>query len=228
MKKVNLLLAATVFMAASVSAQGARQGVEQGFEQGAARGAEEEVERVAVRGAGVRPRVEANHSVSVDLLGVHYAYELPVARTLTVVGRVGVDFAVTGGDWRSSVLMPYGDCFMAAPTIEIEPRWYCGLDRRERHGRSTDGNQGSFLSLRVANVFRGHVTNDWPRAGMTTFTPAWGLRRVWRGGWMMEFSTGLRFGFLHKELWAGDGRRIFERDDALEHLDLGLRFGYKF
>jgi hypothetical protein len=177
-----------------------------------------------------QPRVEVGHTLAVDLLGVDYNYEQPLARTVAVIGRVGVNFGAAwpgrnGGDWRTGVAIPYGDYTMIAPAVELEPRWYYGLDRRAGRGRSTDGNAGSFVSLRMQSMLH-PIGHDARRrsgiSGMTTFAPTWGLRRMWGGHWAMEFTTGVRFGVRH------DGLPLSPDGDAVDHLDLNLRFGYTF
>lgn len=170
-------------------------------------------------------RTEANHSVSIDLIGIHYAYEHPLGRTATIVGRAGANFGFAwSGSWRSGTMYYYGSYWEVKPTVEIEPRWYYGLDRREWRGRSTDGNAGSYLSLNVSNVFPGYNSNDFKMWGYTTFAPTWGMRRVWSSGLMLEFSTGYRFGFYHDPATTP----IFDDEDFLNHIDLNLRFGFKF
>ena len=172
-----------------------------------------------------KPYTESNHSVSFDLLGLHYAYEHPLWRTGTIIGRVGAKFGVAGSSWRTGVGINYGDYWTLIPSIEIEPRWYYGLDRRDRRGRSTFGNAGSFLSLRIQNRFPGYISDKGyrhDRDGVTFFAPTWGLRRVWNDHWMFEFTTGLRFGILH------DGGHWWDDGHALDNLNVNVRFGYSF
>jgi hypothetical protein len=169
------------------------------------------------------PSTEANHSVSIDLIGLRYAYELPIARKATIIGRVGANFGAawfTGGEWRTGITLPYGDYLMISPSIDIEPRWYYGLDRREMHSRSSAGNSGSFLSLKVQHRFPGYISDDYIRMVGTTFaSPTWGLRRVWRDHWLFEFTTGLRFGMSQGYWWSAD---------VVDRLDVNVRFGYTF
>lgn len=176
-----------------------------------------------------KPATEAGHSVSLDLLGIHYAYELPLWRTGTIIGRVGANFGGAGGSARTGTGFYYGDYWAVMPSLELEPRWYYGLDRREMHGRSTEGNAGSFLALRVQSRFRGYASDGYyggVMGGVTFVSPVWGMRRTWASGLMLEFTTGVRFAMPH------DGGKLFPDieivGDALERLDLNLRFGYSF
>ena len=176
------------------------------------------------------PRTEANHSISVGFLGLRYAYEHPISRTGTIIGRAGADF---GAAWVEGF---FGDCayWMVAPALEVEPRWYYGLDRRAAYGRSTYGNAGSFLSLNLQTLLPGYISDrSLEMSGVTSLSPTWGFRRVWGSGWMFEFRTGLLFLYSHKGMdWIGfslsDGFYL-DRD---RHLfwgpQLNFRFGYSF
>ena len=164
------------------------------------------------------PSVETTQSVSLNLqlpinAGLSYAYELPIARRATIIGRIGADaYAVLGG-W------PFSDHLdlMITPTIDIEPRFYYGLDRRAGHGRSTAGNSGSFLTLQIKNILPlGYIfDDDLTIFGGTYFTPAWGLRRVWNDHWMFETTVGAYVDVG----WRGGYEYGYH---------LGVRFGYTF
>ncbi len=161
--------------------------------------------------------VEATHSVALDIpLGanLNYAYELPVARRTTVIGRVGAYAAVAGG---YNMLFGQWLTWMVLPAIDIEPRFYYGLDRREAHGRSTEGNAGSFLSMNIKNILPfGYISDrGMTFSGATVFTPQWGLRRVWGGHWLFEFTAGINL--------AAGWRGGFEWSPSVI-----VRFGYSF
>lgn len=160
---------------------------------------------------------EATHSVSLDIpmgAGLHYAYEHPIARRATLIARAGV---YAGGAWGYSMLSGNYAYWMIFPSIDIEPRFYYGLDRREAHGRDTEGNAGSFISLQIKNIIPlGYISDRCMSfVGATVFTPQWGLRRVWGGHWLFEFTAGvsLAAGWKGGAAWSPD---------------LDIRFGYSF
>jgi hypothetical protein len=166
------------------------------------------------------PHTETTQSVSVDinipmLAGIHHAHEFPLARRATLIGRIGVqsfgfrDFNLFGG--KSSF-------WYIIPSIDIEPRFYYGLDRRKAHGRNTAGNAGSFFALQAKNFMPfGYISESDARvdAGLTALTPMWGMRRVWNEHWLFEFTAGYSFAWG----WKGD---------YLHAPHLGVRFGYSF
>lgn len=182
-----------------------------------------------------KPRVEAGHSVSLDLMGLHYGYELPVSRTFSLIGRVGGNFGATwynsrGGNWRTGNAVPWGDYWMITPSVEIEPRWYYGLDRRERHGRSSFGNAGSFVSVNIQSRFPGYISDKgFDMDGVTFFSPTWGMRRMWGGHWMFEFTAGARLGVTHDgHWWKSAGGISCDKRTPLDYLNFNVRFGYSF
>ncbi len=160
------------------------------------------------------PATEATQSVSLNIAGLHYAYEHPLARRATIIGRAGVD---AGATWGSNMLFGSYSYWMIAPSIDIEPRFYYGLDRREARGRSTTGNASSFLSVQMKNVLPfGYVSDsDLTIYGATSFTPMWGMRRVWADHWLFEFTAGFSLAWG----WGGGF-------GTSPHL--GVRFGYAF
>jgi hypothetical protein len=165
-----------------------------------------------------RPSVETTQSVSLNAtptdFGVHYTYEHPLARRATLIGRVGASVAGVGdtGDFIGT-----WNYWFVAPTIDIESRFYYGLDRRAAHGRSTAGNSGSFLALQVKNLMPfGYVSaSEWTIDGATLVTPMWGLRRVWNENWLFEVTTGYTLALG----WQGN---------VGSGLHVGLNFGYTF
>ncbi len=162
------------------------------------------------------PSVETTQSVAIHIpqgAELGYAYEHPLARRATIIGRVGLEI---GGAWGQGLFGSYS-YWMAAPSVDIEPRFYYGLDRRELHGRSTAGNAGSFLAVRMKNVLPfGYISDsDLVINGGTLMTPMWGMRRMWGDHWLFEFTAGATLAWG----WKGG----FE---SAPHL--GLRFGYSF
>ncbi len=164
------------------------------------------------------PSTERTHSLSLSIIplgaGLYYSYEQPLWRTGTIIGRVGAEAGVA---WGNNMLSGNYGWWAIAPTVDIEPRWYYGLDRRDRHGRDTSGNAGSFLAMQIKNVLPlGYISDrDLRLTGATIVTPMWGLRRVWADHWQFEFTAGYSVSLG----W----------EAGLTHSPhLGVRFGYAF
>jgi hypothetical protein len=163
--------------------------------------------------AGTQPTQSVSLNIPIGA-SMHYAYEHPLGRLTTVIGRVGVD---AGGAWGYNMIVGKYGYWMIAPTIDIEPRFYYGLDRREAHGRSTEGNAGSFISLQMKNMLPlGYISDrSMTIVGATVLTPMWGLRRVWGGHWLFECTAGYNLAFGWRGSYGGS-------------LHVGARFGYSF
>jgi hypothetical protein len=61
----------------------------------------------------------------------------------------------------------------------------------------------------------GYVSNGAAIVGATAFTPMWGMRRVWGGHWLFEFTTGASLAWG----WRGG---------FLTSPHVNVRFGYSF
>ncbi len=164
------------------------------------------------------PSTERTQSVSLSVIplgaGLYYSYEQPLGRLGSIVGRVGAEAGVA---WGNNMLTGNYAWWAIAPTIDIEPRWYYGLDRRDRHGRDTSGNAGSFLAMQIKNVLPWGYISDrgLSLTGATIVTPMWGLRRVWADHWQFEFTAGYSFGCGWESGFSTSPH-------------LGVRFGYAF
>ncbi len=159
------------------------------------------------------PRVEGNHSVSINIVGLHYAYECPLGKNVSIIGRAGLN----GGSGLYAVFAGAPFELHVMPEIDIEPRFYYNLDRRARHDRSTSKNTASFISLKMKyfvpyELTQLDISSSW---GSLLIAPTWGFRHVWSRHWMLEATAGVDFYFT--------SARCF---DFLPSIN--LRLGYVF
>ena len=70
------------------------------------------------------------------------------------------------------------------PGISIEPRYYTNFKRRVSLGKSTYKNSGDFVAIKIQGDLRPDIS----------FTPMYGIRRVWGRHWFGEFTVGARIG----------------------------------
>jgi len=178
------------------------------------------------------PQTELNHSLALSILGVQYAFELPVDRIATLIVRPGMQFGYTHG----SGFYGGSDLFYAIlPTIDVEPRIYYNLDNRARRGKRMEGNQGNYFSLLIKNVLPFPVASDVEGdriVGATLVTPMWGMRRVWGGHWLFELGggVGLQFPWASRASlgWDGNGHGDGPFEFGRIYPNINVRFGYSF
>jgi len=117
--------------------------------------------------------------------------------------------------------------YITSPYLTVEPRFYYGLDRRQRHGKNTKNNSSNYLSLKT------HFTAaDWAIANSDSrfepasalyIVPSYGIRRSFAKRFFYEFSFGV--GFQHNFHKGG----YFYGDDANEvAVDGQAKIGYTF
>lgn len=176
-------------------------------------------------GKAQEPRTEANHSVTVNILGLDYAYEQPVGKKFTMTGRIG---AAVGLKWnypRFGDVASSNFSWLAVPTIGAEGRYYHSFGRRAEKGRNTSHNSGSFLSMGAQYYLPCGVVSSKDVeivSGATVLTPGWGFRRVWRDKWLFEFTTGVNLGVTIPKSEYNYESEFFWAPA------LSARFGYKF
>ena len=136
--------------------------------------------------------VVSNHSVSVELAGLMYAYECPLGDRFSLVTRVGTQAGIQYASYSSF----WGErehrwSVGLYPVLSVEPRYYYNLSKRYEAGKNAFKNSGGFLSCNLQYYlppyYRRHVDNS----GGFVMTPFWGFRRVWYRHLLFELGGGL-------------------------------------
>lgn len=163
------------------------------------------------------------NSVQVGLISLSYQKEIRLDRKMTLKSEIGL---ISGS---SVVKYPDGQkekSFLIVPFINVEPRWYHSLDRRNRLGKETKNNSSNYFSLlttfsstRTALV----NTKDFETAPSLDIIPEYGIRRSVGKRFYAEYSGGIgyRHNFLKKEYFysVAENELVF---------DLQFKLGYIF
>lgn len=163
------------------------------------------------------------NSVQAGLISLSYQKEIRLDRKMTLKSEIGL---ISG-----SSVIEYSDgqkekSFLIVPFVSVEPRWYYGLDRRNRLGKDTKNNSSNYFSLlttfsstRTALV----NTKDFETAPSLDIIPEYGIRRSIGKRFYAEYSVGIgyRHNFLKKEYFYS----IAENDVVF---DLQFKLGYIF
>jgi len=152
--------------------------------------------------------LQKNHSVSMEVLGLTYNYESPIAKRVTLIGRLGMQ----GGAGYSSSL---GSYYAISPAISFETRFYYNILKRESSGKNIKGNSANFISLSTWYVSNPVIEHKSSGADFFAVTPQWGVRRVYWKHFMLEAGAGISY-FFNLE------------GDSKTNLMLNLRLGYMF
>lgn len=178
--------------------------------------------------------VKAQEEVSVEkkLLGIQlgyintsFQYETKLDRKITLLSEVGITLATSKKDYvdpnikdeRVSVIAPY---------LNLEPRWYYGLDRREKFGRNTKHNSSNYVAFSTS-----YVSNKTPIVHSGNFDivsalyviPKYGIRRAFAKNFNYEFSAGLGYQY---NIFSVNGGCNCDHADTV--IDIQARIGYNF
>jgi hypothetical protein len=159
------------------------------------------------------------YGIQTGFLGIWAHNEARLSNSMALRTEIGFD----SGIWANSFYDGVG--FLMTPVITAEPRYYYNLGRRNRKGKSIDGNSGNFLSLKtsyhpdwfvISNQDNVEIISD------ISWVPTYGIRR--NIGKHFNYETGIGVGYQYFFSKAAG----FQEDSSDLALNFHLRFGYRF
>ncbi len=141
-------------------------------------------------------KTKSNHSIYLNLIGLSYGYEQSIGGKFSILGHAGLMTPYWG--WASSS----GIFYSVNPYIGIEPRFYYSLNKRYNKGENTSFNSANYLSIDLAYMFKPILKKDVVSSGGFLISPTWGLRRVFRDFWLLEFNLGVNCFISHYVGWS--------------------------
>ena len=167
--------------------------------------------------------VEKNlNSVALGLLSLSYQNEFRLERKMTLRTEIGLATGTSTKDYNGQK----ETSFLIVPFLNLEPRWYYGLDRRSRLKRETKNNSSNYVSLLTSFVSSRTAlvnTKDFEAAPFITITPEYGFRRRIGKHFYWEGSAGI--GYQHNFL---DKSYTYKIDQNEMYIDVQYKFGYIF
>ncbi|MCL2098156.1 MAG: hypothetical protein FWH23_05285 [Bacteroidales bacterium] len=136
--------------------------------------------------ANAQTETVSNHSVSLHLISTTYNYEHPLSKKMTITGSVGL--AIPYWAWHIS---SNGWAYAINPVLGLEPRFYYNMDKRNSKGKNTNYNSANYLSLDCYYMFKSVANKNTSRLSGMIISPNWGIRRVYNGRWLLDFSLGI-------------------------------------
>lgn len=176
----------------------------------------QETERVSVE--------KSLNSVQAGLFSLSFQNETRLDRKITLRSELGLS---TGSSTQTYPDGKKESSFLIVPYINIEPRWYYGLDRRNRLGKNTINNGSNYFSLLTTFVPAGMAlvnTKDFDAPPFISIIPEYGIRRTsTRKHFYSECSAGIgyRHNFLDKSL-------TYTVDKNEVEVNFQFKFGYIF
>lgn len=175
----------------------------------------QEVEKVSV--------AKSLNSVQAGLFSLSFQNESRLDRKLSLRSEVGL---TTG---KAIIEYPNGqseNSFLILPYVNMEPRWFYGLDRRSRLGKNTKNNSSNYFSLLTSYYFSQATivnTKDFEVAPLFQIIPEYGFRRSIGKHFFSEASAGV--GFRHNFF---DKSYTYTIDENETVIDIQFKIGYIF
>lgn len=116
--------------------------------------------------------------------------------------------------------------FLLVPFVNVEPRWYYSLDRRNRLKRNTKNNSSNYFSLSTTFISSRTAivnTKGFEAAPLITVIPEYGIRRSIGKHVFWEYSAGI--GYQHNFF---KKKYIYSADENEVAIDLKFKIGYIF
>ncbi|NDP27697.1 MAG: DUF3575 domain-containing protein [Flavobacterium sp.] len=168
--------------------------------------------------------VEKNlNSVQLGLFSLSYQNEIRLDRKFTLRSEAGLS---TG---KSTMKYPDGhseSSFLIVPYINIEPRWYYSLDRRNRLEKNNTNNSSNYFSLLTTYVFTQATlvnSKNYNANPLIQIIPEYGFRRSFRKNFFWDASVGV--GYRHN---FSDKLYQSTVDENETVIDIQYKLGYIF
>lgn len=166
--------------------------------------------------------IEKNlNSVQLGLLSLSYQNEIKLDRKISLKSEIGFATSTTSREYSN------GDketSFLIVPFINVEPRWYYGLDRRSCLKRETKNNSSNYFSL-LTSFISGRTallnTKSIDAAPFITITPEYGIRRSLGKHFYSEYSAGV--GYKHN--FFGNSYTYSVHENQM-NIDVQWKIGY--
>lgn len=163
--------------------------------------------------------------VQLGLFNASIQYEIKLDRKITLLSEVGMSFVTSKRDYIDPNIEDE-KVYVVAPYVTLEPRWYHGLDRREKIGRNTNHNSSNYVALSTS-----YVSNKTPIVHSGNFDivsafyiiPKYGIRRAFAKNFNYEFSAGV--GYQYNIFSEKEGCTCNHNNTAI---DIQARIGYNF
>ncbi|WP_010182128.1 hypothetical protein [Aquimarina agarilytica] len=150
--------------------------------------------------------------IQVGVLSIYALHEAKLSHSTTLRTELGLEPGVVNDN----------DKLFFTPVINIEPRWYYNLDKRQKKSKRIDNNSGNFCSLKTKYHPDWFTISDQKNINFSnslSLIPTWGIRR--NLGKHFNYETAIGAGYIH----------YFDKNNTDDNgliINLHLRIGYSF
>lgn len=163
--------------------------------------------------------------VQLGVVNASFQYEIKLDRKITLLSELGLSGNVSTRDYVDPAIEDE-TVYIIAPYITFEPRWYHGLDRREKLGRNTHHNSSNYVSL-ATSFFSNRTpivhSGNFNIVSAIYIIPKYGIRRAFAKNFNYEFSAG--YGYQYNIFSKKQGCNCDHNNVAI---DIQARIGYNF
>lgn len=158
-----------------------------------------------------------NSAINMELrwgIGPVYTYEYSLGRKFTVLGGAGINYSLI--EYINNVFdLDSKNASCLAIQLNLQPRFYYNLDRRERLERKTLKNSADFFTLDIGYRFEPfYISVDIDGKDILWVVPKWGMHRALGEHWLFDLTAGI--GYI----------KIGDKTGA--NISVSTGFGYSF
>lgn len=159
-------------------------------------------------------------NVQTGFLGFWASNEARLSNTLALKSEVGFDVGFYHSRRTNKIE------FLAAPLVNIEPRWYYNIKKRADKGRTISNNSANFVGVSfkyLPDWFTLSKDGGISVVDQVFILPKWSIKRsIAKSNFTYEtgFGIGWQYIFLKQYGYSGNVSRLYP--------DIHLRIGYSF
>lgn len=160
-------------------------------------------------------------NIQTGILGVWVNNEAKIANSFALKTEIGLDVGLFTRDFSKDNTTTF-----LAPVINLEPRWYYNINKRNNKGKKTINNSANFLTTSISyhpDWFTISGNDNISVYNQLAIIPKWGIRRtIANSNFNFEAGIGLGYRFYFLKQYG------YSKNDGETALDLHFRIGYTF
>lgn len=158
--------------------------------------------------------------IQTGLLGSWVSNETKLSQNIALRSEIGLDAGIFGGEINGNSGLFF------TPVINLEPRFYYNLSKRERNKNNVSNNGANFLTALISyhpDWFVISQKNNVNVYNQLSVIPKWGIRRtIAKSNFNFEAGIGIGYKYTFLKQYG------YSKNDGEGILDIHIRIGYTF